>query len=110
MRCQQGTALSENFGPNDSLSLKQLTLNSGLGDNVSWTTNSDPTYAQCYAYGPVPGYDYLSYHWANKMLQIIQTTPASFYKEYVENELLCPVKCIYAYLVQRSNIVTQDFT
>ena len=24
--------------------------------------------------------------------------------------VLCPVKCIYAYLAQRSEIVTQDFT
>ena len=29
---------------------------------------------------------------------------------YKEDELLCPVKCIYAYLTQRSQIVTQDFT
>ena len=32
------------------------------------------------------------------------------YREYVEDELLFPVKCIYAYLVQRSEIVTQDIT
>ena len=32
------------------------------------------------------------------------------YRAYVEDELLCPVKCIYAYLAQRSEIVTQDFT
>ena len=28
----------------------------------------------------------------------------------MEDELLCPVKCIYAYLAQRSEIVTKDFT
>ena len=32
------------------------------------------------------------------------------YKADVEDELLCPVKFIYAYLAQRSEIVTQDFT
>ena len=32
------------------------------------------------------------------------------YRAYVEDELLCPVKCIYAYLAQRSEIVTQAFT
>ena len=31
------------------------------------------------------------------------------YRGYVKDELLCPVKCIYAYLAQRSEIVTQDF-
>ena len=31
------------------------------------------------------------------------------YRAYVEGELLCPVKCIYAYLAQKSEIVTQDF-
>ena len=34
----------------------------------------------------------------------------SVYREYVEDEFLCPVKCIYEYLAQRSEIVTQDFT
>ena len=32
------------------------------------------------------------------------------YRAYVEDKLLCPVKCIYAYLAQRSEIVTKDFT
>ena len=32
------------------------------------------------------------------------------YRAYVEVELLFPVKCIYAYLAERSEIVTQDFT
>ena len=32
------------------------------------------------------------------------------YRAYVEDELLCPVKCIYAYLTKRSEIVTKDFT
>ena len=31
------------------------------------------------------------------------------YRAYVEGELLCPVKCIFAYLRQRSEIVTKDF-
>ena len=32
------------------------------------------------------------------------------YRAYAEGELLCPVKCIYAYLAQRSEMVTKDFT
>ena len=32
------------------------------------------------------------------------------YRAYVEEEILCPVKCIYAYLTRRSEIVIQDFT
>ena len=32
------------------------------------------------------------------------------YRAYVEDKLLCPVKCVYAYLAQRSEIVTKDFT
>ena len=32
------------------------------------------------------------------------------YTAYVEDELFCPVKCIYACLAQRSEIDTQDFT
>ena len=31
-------------------------------------------------------------------------------REYLEDEVLCPVKCIYTYLAQRSEIVTQNFT
>ena len=31
------------------------------------------------------------------------------YRAYVEDELLCPVKCIYAYLSQRTEIATHDF-
>ena len=31
------------------------------------------------------------------------------YRAYVEDELICPVKCIYAYLVQKSKIITQNF-
>ena len=40
------------------------------------------------------------------------TTPnqPAVYRAYVENELLDLVKCIYAYLAERSEIVTQDFT
>ena len=32
------------------------------------------------------------------------------YRAYAEDKLLCPVKRIFAYLAQRSEIVTQDFT
>ena len=32
------------------------------------------------------------------------------YRAHVKDELLYPVKCIYAYLAQRSEIATQDFT
>ena len=32
------------------------------------------------------------------------------YRAYVEDKLLCPVKCICIYLAQRYEIVTQDFT
>ena len=32
------------------------------------------------------------------------------YRAYVEDKLLCPVKCIYAYLAQRSETVTQYIT
>ena len=32
------------------------------------------------------------------------------YIAYVKDGLLCPIKCIYAYLAQRSEIVSQDFS
>ena len=32
------------------------------------------------------------------------------YRAYVEDVLLYQIKCIYGYLAQRSEIVTQDFT
>ena len=32
------------------------------------------------------------------------------YRAYVEDESICPGKCIYAYLAQRSKIVTQGVT
>ena len=32
------------------------------------------------------------------------------YRANAKDELLCPVKCIYAYLAQRSKIITENFT
>ena len=32
------------------------------------------------------------------------------HRAYVEDKLLCPIKCTHAYLAQRSEIVTQDIT
>ena len=32
------------------------------------------------------------------------------YRAYVEDQLLCPVKCIYVYLVQRTEIIAHKFT
>ena len=55
----------------------------------------------------------------NVVLHIIGLTKCSkptrpnqpvVYRAYVEDKLPCPVKCIYAYLEQRSEIVTQDLT
>ena len=43
------------------------------------------------------------------MLQISQTKPPVGYRAYVGDKLLCPVKCVYAYLAERSKIVTKDF-
>ena len=56
---------------------KKKKKNSSFVDNLSWTTNSHTTYAQCYLHGPVPRYGYLSYHWTNKMLQTNQAKTAS---------------------------------
>ena len=40
----------------------------------------------------------------------IRPSQPIFYRANVEDELLCSVKCIYAYLTQRSKIITQNFT
>ena len=33
-----------------------------------------------------------------------------FYRAYLEDQLLCPVKCLYPYLTQRYEVVNKDFT
>ena len=45
-----------------------------------------------------------------KCSKTTRTNQPVVYRAYVEDELLCPVEFIYAYLAQRSEIVTQDFT
>ena len=100
----------KSLGPNDSLSLKQLTLRT-------------PTLLTILAGRRIHTLHMLSVIHMHQSLDkvifnIIGLTKCSkptrssqpvAYRAYVEGELLCPVKWIYAYLAQRSEIVTQDF-
>ena len=97
--------------PNGSLSLKQLTLKTA-------------TLLTILAGRPIHTLHMLSVIHMNQsldrvILYIIRLTKCSkparqnqpvVYRAFVEDQLFCPVECIYAYLAQRSEIVTKDFT
>ena len=80
--------------------------NSCLVDNLSWTTNPFTTYAQFCPHMDVDqSHDKVIFHITELTKCSKQTKPASCLQTYLEDEVLCLVKFIYAYLAQGSEIV-----
>ena len=101
----------KSFGPNNLLSLKQMTLKTAALLTILAGRRIDTLHMLSVIHMDQS---------LNKVIfHIIELTKWSkptrpnqpvVYRAYVEDKLLCPVKCIYAYLAQRSEIVTKDFT
>ena len=100
----------KSFGPNDSLSLKQLTLKTAALLKIS--DGRRITLHMLSVIHMNQSLDKATFHIFGLTKYSKPTRPNQpvVYRVYVEDELLCPVKCIYAYLAQRSEIVTQNFT
>ena len=101
----------KSLGPNDSLMLKQLTLKTAalltiLGGRRIHTLHM----LSVIHMDQSP--DKVIFHiiGLTKCSKPTRPNQPIVYRAYVEDELLCPVKCIYAYLAQRSKIITQNFT
>ena len=110
MGCQQGIVLREKSWTKWLTQFEATDIeNSSLFDNLSWIANSYTTYVQCYQPGPVPGWGYLYIIGLTKCSKLTRPNEPVVYRVYVKGDLLCPVQCIYGYLAQRSEIVTQDF-
>ena len=101
----------KSLGPDDSLSLKQMTLKTGalltiLAGQRIHTLHILSVIHMDQSLGKVIFYII----GLTKCSKPTRPKQPVVYRAYVEDELLCPVKCIYACLAQRSEIVTQDFT
>ena len=101
----------KSLGPNDSLMLKQLTLKTAalltiLGGRRIHTLHM----LSVIHMDQSP--DKVIFHiiGLTKCSKPTRPNQPIVYRAYAEDELLCPVKCIYAYLAQRSKIITQNFT
>ena len=101
----------KSLGPNDSLSLKQLTLKTEAFFTILAGRRIHTLHMLSVIHMDQP-LDKVIFHIIGPTKCSKPTRPNQLvvYRAYVEDELLCPVKCIYAYLAQRSEIVTQDFT
>ena len=102
----------KSLGPSDSLMLKQLTLKTAalltiLGGRRIHTLHM----LSVIHMDQSP--DKVIFHIVGltKCSKPMRPNQSIFYRVYAEDELLCPVKCIYAYLAaQMSKIITQNFT
>ena len=99
----------KSLGPNDSLMLKQLTLKTAalltiLGGRRIHTLHM----LSVIHMDQSP--DKVIFHiiGLTKCSKPTRPNQPIVYRAYVEDELLCPVKCIYAYLAQRYKIITQN--
>ena len=105
MGCQQGIVLSEK----SKTKLKQLILKPAAllkilaGRRIHTLHMPNVVHMD-------QSLDKVIFHGLRKCSKPTRPNQPVVYRAYVEVELLCSVKCIYAYLVQRSEIVTQDFT
>ena len=112
MGCQQDIVLTEKSRrPNESITLKQLTLKTAalltiLGGQRIHTLHK----LSVIHMDQSP--DKFIFHIIGLTTCPKPTRPNHpiIYRAYAEDELLCPVKCIYAYLTHRSKIITQNFT
>ena len=99
----------KSLGPNDSLMLKQLTLKTAalltiLGGRRIHTLHM----LSVIHMDQSP--DKVIFHiiGLTKCSKPTRPNQPIVYRAYAEDELLCPVKCIYAYLAQRYKIITQN--
>ena len=101
----------KNLGPNDSLSLKQLTLKTAALLTILGGQQIHALHMLSVIHMD-QSLDKIIFHIIGLTKFSKPTTPNQpiVYRAYVEAELLCPVKCIFAYLAQRSKIITQNFT
>ena len=97
----------KSLGPNDSLMLKHMTLKTAalltiLGGRRIHTLH------MLSAIHMDQSPDKVIFHiiGLTKCSKPTRPNQPTVYRAYTENELLCPVKCIYAYLAQRSKIIT----
>ena len=101
----------KSLGPNDSLSLKQLTLKTAALLTILAGRRIHTLHMLSVIHVD-QSLDKAIFHIIviTKCSKPTRPNQPVLYRAYVEDELLCPVKCIYAYLAQRSEIVTQGFT
>ena len=101
----------KSLGPNDSLSLKQPTLKTAALLTILAGRRIHTLHLLSVIYMD-QSLDKVIFHiiGLTKCSKPTRSNQPVVYRAYVEDELLCPVKCIYTYLAQRSEIVTQDFT
>ena len=100
----------KSLGPNVSLSLKQLTLKTAALLTLLAGRRIHTLHMLSVIHMD-QSRDKVIFHIIGLTKSSKPTRPnqSVVYRAYVEDKLLCPVKCIYAYLAQRSEIVTQDF-
>ena len=99
----------KSLGPNDSLMLKQLTLKTAalltiLGGRRIHTLHM----LSVIHMDQSPDKVIFRVIGLTKCSKPTRPNQPIVYRAYVEDELLCPVKCIYAYLAQRYKIITQN--
>ena len=101
----------ESLGPNESLSLKQLTLKTTALLSILAGRRIHTLHMLSVIHMD-QSLDKVIFHIIRltKCSKTIRPNQPVVYRAYAEDELLCPVKCIYAYLAQRSEIVTQELT
>ena len=111
--CDVNKVLSylKSLGPNDSLSLKQLTLKTAALLTIL-AGRQIHTLHMLSVIHMGQSLDKVIFHviGLTKCSKRIRPNQPVIYRAYVEDMLLSPVKCIYAYSAQRSEIFTQDFT
>ena len=101
----------KSLGPNDSLMLKELTLKTAALLTILGRRRIHTLHMLSVIHMDQSP-DKVIFHiiGLTKCSKPTRPNQPIVYRAYVEDELLCPVKCIYAYLAQRSKIISQNFT
>ena len=99
------------LGPNDSLSLKQLTLKTAALLTILAGQRIHTRHMLSVIHMD-QSLDKVIFHiiGLTKCLERARPNQSVVYRTYKEGKLLCPVKCVYVYLAQRSKIIAQYFT
>ena len=101
----------KSLGPNDSLMLKQLILKTAALLTILGGRRIH-TFHMLSVIDMDQSPDKLNFHIIEltKCSKPTRSKQSIVYRAYAEDQLLCPVKCMYAYLAQRSKIITQNLT